>query len=137
MSEVVTVETTTAVRVITMNRPDKRNAVNGEMSAALARAFDDLDAATDVAVGVLTGAGGTFCAGMDLVSFAAGDSAEVPGRGLGGITSRVPSKPVVAAVEGYALAGGLELALACDVLAASRVYSTVCAQPARTWPGSA
>ncbi|MCD2197973.1 crotonase/enoyl-CoA hydratase family protein [Actinomycetospora endophytica] len=107
------------VLVITLDRPSKRNAVDGRTSRALAAALDDLDGDPDLAVGVLTGAGGTFCAGMDLAAFLDGDAPEVPGRGFGGLTEAPPSKPLVAAVEGYALAGGCELVLACDLVVAA------------------
>ncbi len=71
-------------------------------------------------VGVLTGAGGTFCAGMDLKAFLRGELPRVAGRGFGGLTQAPPNKPLIAAVEGYALAGGFEIVLACDLIVASR-----------------
>ncbi|QNK81480.1 crotonase/enoyl-CoA hydratase family protein [Nakamurella sp. PAMC28650] len=107
------------VLIITMNRPEKRNAMNGDMARALAGAVDELDADPDLSVGILTGAGGSFSAGMDLSAFLTGDFPEVAGRGLGGITLTPPATPLIAAVEGYALAGGLELALACDMIVAA------------------
>lgn len=108
------------VLVITLDRPRARNAINGAMSRDIAAALDTLDAEPDLAVGVLTGAGGTFCAGMDLRAFLDGDAPEVAGRGFGGLTQAPPAKPLVAAVEGYALAGGCELVLACDLVVAAR-----------------
>lgn len=109
-----------AVLVITLNRPRARNAVNGALARALAAAADELDADPALSVGVLTGAGGTFCSGMDLKGFLTGDMPVVGDRGFGGITVTPPEKPVIAAVEGYALAGGCEIALACDLIVASR-----------------
>lgn len=108
------------VAVVTLNRPRTRNAIDEATAHALAAAADRLDADDALAVGVLTGAGGTFCAGMDLKAFLAGEHPVVEGRGFGGLTRRGPDKPLIAAVEGYALAGGCELALACDLVVASR-----------------
>jgi len=106
------------VLVVTLDRPRAKNAVDGATARALAAALDRLDAEDDLRVGVLTGAGGTFCAGMDLKAFLTGDVPFVEGRGLGGLTQAPPTKPLVAAVEGWALAGGFELALACDLVVA-------------------
>jgi enoyl-CoA hydratase len=119
MSEPVLTEVSDGVAVITVNRPEARNAINGAVAQGIAAAVADLDARDDVRVLVLTGAGGTFSAGMDLKGFLIGDSPVVPGRGFGGIVEQPPRKPVVAAVEGYALAGGFELALSCDLVVAS------------------
>jgi enoyl-CoA hydratase len=119
LSDVVLRERRERTLVITINRPELRNAVNLAVSQGLAAAVDELDASPDLSVAVLTGSGGNFCAGMDLKAFAAGEIAEVPGRGLG-FTQRPPRKPIIAAVEGYALAGGTELVLATDLVVASK-----------------
>ncbi|MBO6776398.1 MAG: crotonase/enoyl-CoA hydratase family protein [Marinibacterium sp.] len=108
-----------AILVVTINRPERRNAIDRETSVALAGAFDLLDRDDALSIGILTGAGDHFCAGMDLKAFVAGERVELPGRGLAGLTERAPEKPLIAAVEGYALAGGFEIALACDLIVAS------------------
>ena len=106
--------------VVTMDRPQARNAIDRAMALEVAAALDLLDGDPGLTVGVLTGAGGTFSSGMDLKAFlATGDRPEVEGRGLAGLTLTPPDKPLVAAVEGYALAGGCELALACDLVVAA------------------
>jgi enoyl-CoA hydratase len=107
------------VAVITINRPQARNAVNAAVAARVAEALDDLDARGDLSVGIITGAGGTFCAGMDLKAFMRGEVPLVEGRGFGGFAERPPRKPLIAAVEGYALAGGFEAVLACDLVVAA------------------
>src|SRR4051812_7983510 len=115
----VLVEQRDRILVITINRPEAKNAVNAAVSRGLADAMDRLDGDAGLSVGVVTGAGGSFCAGMDLKAFARGENMVVEGRGLG-FTERPPVKPLIAAVEGYGLAGGMELALACDVIVASK-----------------
>ncbi|MEU6218195.1 crotonase/enoyl-CoA hydratase family protein [Streptomyces sp. NPDC047022] len=106
--------------VITIDRPGARNAIDGATARALAAAIDNLEARDDLVVGILTGAGGVFSAGMDLKAFAKGDIPVIEGRGFGGITRIDIETPLIAAVEGYALGGGTELALACDMIVAAR-----------------
>jgi enoyl-CoA hydratase len=108
------------VLVVTIDRPEARNAVNLAVAAGIAEAMDRLDEDPSLRAGILTGAGGTFCAGMDLKAFVAGERPFVSDRGFAGIVQRPPRKPLVAAVEGWALAGGFEVALACDLIVAAR-----------------
>ena len=115
----VLVEQRDRILIITINRPKAKNAVNAAVARGLADAVDRLDGDTGLSVGILTGAGGSFCAGMDLKAFARGEVPIVPGRGMG-FTERPPVKPLIAAVEGYALAGGTELALATDLIVAAK-----------------
>jgi enoyl-CoA hydratase len=118
--EPVLAERRGGVLLITLNRPQVRNAVNAALAAGLAGALDELDADEGLSVGVLTGAGGFFSAGMDLGAFVKGESAWFGDRGFAGITQRSARKPLIAAVEGFALAGGMEIALACDLIVAAR-----------------
>jgi enoyl-CoA hydratase len=118
MSDEVLLERRGRILVITINRPQARNAINAAVSNGLAAAVDELDADADLSLAVLTGAGGNFCAGMDLKAFVAGENVIVPGKGLG-FTEAPPRKPIISAVEGYALAGGTELVLATDLVVAS------------------
>jgi len=116
--DVVLVEERDGVLVITLNRPQVRNAVNRAVSDAAAAAIDELESRADLHVGIVTGAGGYFSAGMDLKAFVQGETPSIPGRGMLGFTQRMPTKPLIAAVEGPALAGGCEIALACDLIVA-------------------
>ena len=120
MTEEVLVRQEDGIQIITINRPDQRNAVNRAVSYGVCAAVDELDARADLHVGILTGAGGNFCAGMDLKAFLRGEVTRVEGRGILGIAMTPPKKPLIAAVEGYALAGGFEAVLACDLLVAAR-----------------
>lgn len=120
MSALVQVEVIDRIQIITINRPQARNAINYEAAHELADALDALDNNDAVVIGVLTGAAGTFSSGMDLKAFAHdGQRPLVEGRGFGGLCEKPPKKPLIAAVEGYALAGGCELALACDLIVAA------------------
>lgn len=120
MADTVLTERRGKVLLITLNRPDARNSVNRELAEDMAATLDALDAADDLVVGVVTGAGKGFSAGMDLKGFAAGERPMLEGRGFAGMVERGSRKPLVAAVEGFALAGGLEIALACDLLVAAK-----------------
>ena len=117
MSEpVVLTERRDRVQIITLNRPDQMNAINGELAGALWAAIEEVEADPQITAGVLTGNGRGFCSGMDLKAFASG------GQDMSGVTNfatRGCAKPLIAAVEGFALAGGLELALACDLIVAA------------------
>ncbi len=117
MSEVRT-ERIGGTLLITIDRPEARNAVNAAVAAGLAAALDELEADPTLRAGVLTGAENTFSAGMDLKAALKGESPEIPGRGFGGLTEAELSKPLIAAVEGFAMGGGLELALGCDLIVA-------------------
>jgi enoyl-CoA hydratase/carnithine racemase len=119
MSSVLT-EFSDGIAIITINRPEARNAVDLNVAEGIAAAIDEFETRNDLTVAILTGAGGTFCAGMDLKAFARGELPAVPGRGFGGLTERPPTKPLIAAVEGWALAGGCELALTADLIVAAR-----------------
>lgn len=107
------------VQVIAIDRPEARNAVNLQVAESIAAALEELDGETDLRAGVLTGEGGNFSAGMDLKAFARGEAPFVEGRGFAGLAQRSSDKPLIAGIEGNALAGGLEIALACDLIVAS------------------
>ena len=121
MTDNVRFAVTDHVALITIDRPQVRNAVDLETALGIAAALDQAEERDDVRAIVLTGAGGTFCAGMDLKAFSATRERPLsPTRGPFGIVERPPTKPIVAAVEGKALGGGFEIALACDVIVAAR-----------------
>jgi enoyl-CoA hydratase/carnithine racemase len=117
---VVLAERREGVLLITINRPEVRNAVNAAVAAGVAGALEELDGDDSLSVGVLTGAGGFFCAGMDLGAFVKGEAPWFGDRGFAGIAQRASSKPLIAAIEGFAVAGGMEIALACDLIVAAR-----------------
>ena len=120
MSDDVLTEVEDGVLIVTINRPEAKNAMNKAAAEGIAAAMDRLDEDDDLRVGILTGAGGTFCSGMDLKGFLRGESPSIEGRGFGGVVQKPPAKPLIAAVEGYALAGGLELMIACDLVVANK-----------------
>jgi enoyl-CoA hydratase/carnithine racemase len=105
--------------LVTIDRPRARNAVDAAVATGLAAALDELEADPALRAGVLTGAEGTFSAGMDLKAALRGESPEIEGRGFGGLTEAVLTKPLIAAVEGWAMGGGFELALGCDLIVAA------------------
>jgi enoyl-CoA hydratase len=119
-SEAVLTERRDNVLLVTIDRPEVRNAVNAAVAEGIAHALDELDCEDSLSVGVLTGAGGFFCAGMDLGAFVQGESPYFGDRGFAGIAQRASRKPLIAAIEGFAVAGGMEVALACDLIVAAR-----------------
>ena len=115
----VLVEHRESTLIITINRPGQRNAINASVSAALADAFAELDETPALSVAIIQGAGGNFSAGLDLKAHASGERASIEGRGFAGFVESPPCKPVIAAVEGWALGGGFEIVLACDLAVAA------------------
>ena len=120
MTDEVLVEHEDGLVIVTINRPEQRNAVNRAVSYAVCAAIDEMDRNPALRVGILTGAGGNFCAGMDLKAFLRGEVTRVEGRGILGIARTPPLKPLIAAVEGYCLAGGFESMLCCDLAVVAR-----------------
>lgn len=120
VAEKVRTEFGDGIAVFTIDRPEAKNAVDLAVAEALAAAIDEFESRKDLVIAILTGAGGTFSAGMDLKAFTRGERPHLPGRGFGGLNERPPRKPLIAAVEGWALAGGCEMALSADLIVASR-----------------
>lgn len=118
-SSAVITEEDEGVLVVSIDRPQARNAVNAEVARGIATAMDRLDSTRELRVGIITGTGGTFCSGMDLKAYAGGEHAMIRGRGFAGLVERPPTKPLIAAIEGHALAGGFEIVLACDLVVAA------------------
>jgi enoyl-CoA hydratase len=108
------------VLLITLNRPEARNAVNLAMAEAMDAALDRLDSDDELSIGVIAGEGKGFSSGMDLKAFASGERPWAGDRGFAGIVERPAEKPLIAAIEGFAVAGGLEIALACDLIVAAK-----------------
>lgn len=115
----VTVEIARGIAVITIDRPEARNAIDRETALAVESAVKRINVDADIRCAVITGAGGNFCAGMDLKAFLRGEVVRLPDTGFAGMTQGMLEKPFIAAVEGYALAGGFEIMLACDMVVAS------------------
>lgn len=119
-SEPILTERRGPLMIVTINRPEARNAFDGESCKAMQAAMDLLDREDGLAVGIITGSGGHFSAGADLKQAAKGDVLPRLARGGFGIMKRPPHKPLIAAVEGFAVGGGFELCLACDLIVAAR-----------------
>lgn len=119
MTDEVLLRDQDGILIVTINRPEQKNAMTKAAAEGIAAAMDRLDSEDALRVAIITGAGGTFCSGMDLKGFLRGETPSVPGRGFGGLTEAPPKKPLIAAVDGYALAGGLELMIACDMVVAN------------------
>ena len=119
MSDELLTEVRGGVLIVTLNRPAQKNALNGAVLYGISEAMHRLETDDSLVVAVVTGAGGTFCSGMDLKEFVSGGST-APKSEHPYLSQKPPAKPVIAAVEGYALAGGCETALACDIIVAGR-----------------
>lgn len=119
MSDEVLVSVEDGVMLITLNRPKAKNSVNLAVAKGVAAAMDELDSNDSIRCAIIAGADNTFCAGMDLKAFVTGEMPVIPGRGFAGLVEAPPKKPLIAAVEGYALAGGFEIAITCDLVVAA------------------
>ena len=119
MSDEVLLSIDNGIMTVTINRPDTKNAINRAVAEGIAKAMDELDRNPAVRLAILTGANNVFCSGMDLKAYVSGESPFIDGRGFGGLCTTPPKKPLIAAVEGFALAGGFELAIACDLIVAA------------------
>ena len=119
MTDEVLVDVADGIMTITLNRPKAKNAANKALADGVVAALIELDSNDAIQVAIITGAGGTFCAGMDLKAFVTGELPIVEGRGFAGLTECPPRKPLIAAIEGYALAGGMEIAVSCDLIVAA------------------
>lgn len=119
-STVIAREVGDHVLLVQLNRPGKLNAIDLSVAVGLASAMDQLDARGDLRVGVITGTGGKFSAGADLDAFERGERPWAGGRGFAGIVERPSVKPLIAAVEGFAVGGGMEIVLSCDMVVAAR-----------------
>ncbi len=116
MTQPTLVEINDGIMVITINRPEAKNAIDKATAESVAAAIDKLDSDDTIHAAVITGAGGGFCSGMDLKAFLRGELPVVEGRGFAGVTEAKIAKPLIAAVEGFALAGGFELMISCDLV---------------------
>lgn len=116
MADEVLVSIDDGVMLVTINRPKAKNSVNLAVAKGIAQAMEELDGNADIRAAILTGAEGSFCSGMDLKAFVTGELPMIEGRGFAGLVEAPPRKPLIAAVEGYALAGGFELAISCDLI---------------------
>ncbi len=118
--DVILTEEFDGILVITINRPHVRNAINAEVAERIAKTFERFDSDETLSVAILTGAGKGFSSGMDLAAFVQGSRPSYGDRGFAGMTRKSSNKPVIAAVEGFAVAGGLEIAIACDLIVSAR-----------------
>ncbi|WP_373081883.1 crotonase/enoyl-CoA hydratase family protein [Zhongshania sp.] len=119
MNDEVIVSVEDGVMLVTLNRPKAKNSVNLAVAKGIAAAMEELDSNASIRCAIITGADNTFCAGMDLKAFVSGEMPFVEGRGFAGLVEAPPKKPLIAAIEGYALAGGFEIAITCDLIVAA------------------